>query len=179
MDLYLQLLAKWRLRVNLTGPMSEEELLERCFFESFWATRALPRGARAADVGSGAGFPGLAMQLYRPDLRLTLIEPSWKKAAFLGEAVRRLNAGASVHCGKGEEFPEWGGREFAVMRALKPSERLAGLLEEHGVRLLALRGPGRAAGLESWRVTWEARIPGSRQRWAVLLDPRPLTRPLR
>lgn len=95
---YLDLLLRWNTRINLTAIRDPEHIVTRHFGESLFAAHHLfPQGCaaanapiRLADVGSGAGFPGLPMKLWRPELSLTLIESNHKKAAFLGEAVRAL-----------------------------------------------------------------------------------------
>lgn len=88
---YVGLLLKWNQRVNLTSITDPQEILERHFAESMLAARAVPiENGRLADVGTGAGFPGLALRLLLPDLQVTLIEPSLKKTVFLAEVCRKL-----------------------------------------------------------------------------------------
>ncbi len=90
---YLDLLIRWNLRLNLTAIRDPEIIVTRHFGESLFAASHLlpgePAGARVADVGSGAGFPGLAMRLYHP-VMVTLVESRQRKAAFLREAARVL-----------------------------------------------------------------------------------------
>ena len=95
---YLQFLAKWNARMNLTGIQQPVDVLKILFAESFFAAVLVgdPQGA-ILDVGSGAGFPGLAMAVYRPELKLILLEPRKKRAAFLAALRRELGlAGVSV-----------------------------------------------------------------------------------
>src|ERR1019366_2953546 len=88
---YLDLLLRWNARVNLTAVRDPERIVARHFGESLFAARVLLRGghegaARAStlvDVGSGAGFPGIPMKLFAPQLALTLIESPNKKAVCL------------------------------------------------------------------------------------------------
>lgn len=89
---YIDLLVLWNEKVNLTSITSPREILHRHFAESMFAAAAVPieRG-RLADVGSGAGFPGLALKLLVPDLEVFLIESVMKKATFLLEVIRQLN----------------------------------------------------------------------------------------
>ncbi|OYV98204.1 MAG: hypothetical protein B7X11_06090, partial [Acidobacteria bacterium 37-65-4] len=73
--LYMDLLLKWNRRVNLTRIIEEEAICQEHFGESFYISQRLPLGCQAVlDVGSGAGFPGLAVKIRRPQLRLTLVE---------------------------------------------------------------------------------------------------------
>jgi 16S rRNA (guanine527-N7)-methyltransferase len=103
---YIDLLVRWNARVNLTAIHDPDEIVTRHFGESLFAARYLfpsPGGAaarietpvglgriRLADVGSGAGFPGVPIKLWEPEISLTLIESNQKKAAFLREVCRAL-----------------------------------------------------------------------------------------
>ncbi|MCL5288581.1 MAG: 16S rRNA (guanine(527)-N(7))-methyltransferase RsmG [Acidobacteria bacterium] len=89
---YMELLLRWNRKVSLTSITEPREILQRHFGESMFAAHAIPieRG-RLVDVGSGAGFPGLALKMISPSLEVTLIEPNVKKAAFLAEVVRALS----------------------------------------------------------------------------------------
>jgi 16S rRNA (guanine(527)-N(7))-methyltransferase RsmG len=90
---YAELLLRWNQKINLTAITEPREILERHFGESMFGAQAIPAGARkVVDVGSGAGFPGLAVKLVRPELELLLIEPNKKKAAFLAEVCRTIQA---------------------------------------------------------------------------------------
>jgi 16S rRNA (guanine527-N7)-methyltransferase len=89
--IYLDLLLKWNGVVNLTAITDPFEILVRHFGESMFAARLLAvEKCRLADVGSGAGFPGLALKIHVPALDLVLIEANQRKCAFLFEVVRRL-----------------------------------------------------------------------------------------
>ena len=91
---YLELLQKWNARMNLTGRMTSVEVLENLFAESFLAVQLLRTDdSPCLDVGSGAGFPGMAMKIFRPELEMILMEPRQRRAAFLA----RLKRGLEVH----------------------------------------------------------------------------------
>ena len=108
-SVYLDLLLKWNARMNLTSIRTPELMVTRHFGESLFVARHLPLEAKTLlDVGSGAGFPGLPVQLARPDLRVTLAESQNKKGAFLREAVRVLRLRSVVWGGRVEAMPpEW------------------------------------------------------------------------
>jgi len=89
---YMSMLLAWNEKVNLTAIRDPVEVLYRHFCESMYAAVAVPLSAgRLADVGSGGGFPGLALKIARPDLHVFLIESNVKKATFLAEVVRELD----------------------------------------------------------------------------------------
>jgi 16S rRNA (guanine527-N7)-methyltransferase len=99
---YINLVLHWNARINLTAVRHPEEIVTRHFGESFFAARHLFPGPSApsassavkavtlADLGSGAGFPGLPIKLWARHISLTLIESKHKKATFLREVVRAL-----------------------------------------------------------------------------------------
>jgi 16S rRNA (guanine527-N7)-methyltransferase len=88
---YIALLVRWNAKVSLTTVIDPIEILRFHFGESLFATSVvhIDKG-RLADVGSGAGFPGMALVLANPQLEVTLIESNAKKAAFLAEVAREL-----------------------------------------------------------------------------------------
>lgn len=91
---YIELLLRWNDKINLTAIRDPLEILYRHFCESmFGAVLISLESCRLADVGTGAGFPGLPMKIIRPDLDLVLIESNIKKATFLTEVVRELGLG--------------------------------------------------------------------------------------
>jgi 16S rRNA (guanine527-N7)-methyltransferase len=100
---YLELLLKWNARTNLTAIREPDEMVRRHFGESLFCGLHLPAEATTVlDLGSGAGFPGLPIQLLRPELRVTLAESQHKKASFLREAVRVLGLETEVWSGRAE-----------------------------------------------------------------------------
>ena len=89
---YIRLLLKWNQSVSLTSIVDPAEIIARHFGESMYACSLMPvENSRLADVGSGAGFPGLAMKIICPGLRVILIESNKKKCAFLSEIIRALD----------------------------------------------------------------------------------------
>src|SRR5271163_2284951 len=88
---YIKLLLTWNEKINLTAIRDPLEILYRHFCESMYAAPAVPmENGRLADVGSGGGFPGLPLKIFRPDLHVFLIESNIKKATFLAEVIRDL-----------------------------------------------------------------------------------------
>src|SRR5258708_36300511 len=88
---YVRLLLKWNQSVSLTSVVDPVEIVARHFGESMFISCLIPvKNCRLADLGSGAGFPGLALKIVAPTLRIRLIESNKKKCAFLSEVVRSL-----------------------------------------------------------------------------------------
>ena len=89
---YIRLLLKWNQSVSLTSVVDPVEILARHFGESMFICCLMPvEKCRLADIGPGAGFPGLAVKIACPEIHLTLIESNKKKCAFLSEVVRALD----------------------------------------------------------------------------------------
>jgi 16S rRNA (guanine527-N7)-methyltransferase len=93
---YYSLLTHWNERLHLVAPCSPEEFATRHVLESLLLLKHLPHGAKIADVGSGAGLPIIPCLIARPDLQVTLIESSQKKAVFLREALNHVGRDAIV-----------------------------------------------------------------------------------
>ncbi len=84
---WLALLQNWNARIDLTAARSDEELVDLMLADALVLGGKIPEGARVVDVGTGAGAPGLALALMRPDLRVTLVEPNGKRASFLRTVI--------------------------------------------------------------------------------------------
>src|SRR5258706_10248738 len=80
---WLDLVATWNAKVDLTAARSPEELVDLMLADALVLARREPPGRNVVDVGSGAGGPGLALHFARPDLSLTLVEPLQKRVSFL------------------------------------------------------------------------------------------------
>ena len=118
---YISILLIWNEKINLTAIRDPLEILNRHFCECMYAASTVPVGhGRLADVGSGAGFPGLPLKMIRPELQVILIESNIKKATFLAEAIRELGLrDARVIVSRYEELgEEIAPLDFVCSRAL-------------------------------------------------------------
>lgn len=91
-DTYFQLLVEWNERINLTAITEPKEAAIKHMVDSLscWNDRYFPPGASVIDVGTGAGFPGIPLKIFRPDIRLTLLDSLNKRVKFLQEVADRL-----------------------------------------------------------------------------------------
>jgi 16S rRNA (guanine527-N7)-methyltransferase len=124
---YLDLLAAWNARIDLTAAKSPEELVDLFFADAAAVVEsgACAEAGRWLDVGTGAGAPGLALSLFVPQLDITLLEPMQKRVAFLRTAVGTLGSRAQVARGRVEDYPI-ASTDVAISRAtLPPAEWLA------------------------------------------------------
>lgn len=105
---YMAILQHWNEKLNLTAIRDPLEILHRHFCESMYAVVAIPlRKCRLADIGTGAGFPGIPMKILQPEIELFLVESNIKKGTFLAEVVRDLGlTNARVLISRYEELGE-------------------------------------------------------------------------
>jgi 16S rRNA (guanine527-N7)-methyltransferase len=141
---YVELLATAGVERGLIGPREAPRLWERHVLNCLALSGAVPHDATVADLGSGAGLPGLVLAIGRPDLRVTLVEPLLRRTVFLDEVVDELGLDrVRVVRGRAEELH--GGQRFEVVtaRALAPLSRLLGwampLVDPTG-ELVAMKG---------------------------------------
>lgn len=110
---YVELLVRWNRKINLTAIREPSEIVVRHFGESLYISKFAELGGPLLDVGSGAGFPGLALKIVRPDIRAVLLEPVAKKRAFLKEVARACEFDTvEVEGARVEDFSERHEREF-------------------------------------------------------------------
>jgi 16S rRNA (guanine527-N7)-methyltransferase len=125
---WLDLLVEWNKKLDLTAARSTDELLDLMLADSLVMAGRIGREASVVDVGSGAGAPGLALAVARPDLRVTLVEPLVKRVSFLRTALGAIGrSDVVVRRARGEDIAG-GGEPFdvAISRAtLPPAEWLA------------------------------------------------------
>lgn len=117
-QVYLELLLKWNARTNLTAIRDPEELVQRQIGESLFAAQLLPQTGTLLDFGSGAGFPGIPIQMICLGLRITLAESQGKKAGFLREAVRTLALPCEIWPKRVEDLPVERDFDVVTMRAV-------------------------------------------------------------
>jgi len=138
---YLAHLIEWNKSINLTTIIDPKKIIIKHFVDSLIGLVAtdFPKHGVVLDVGSGGGFPGIPLKIVRPDIRLTLVEPTQKKCSFLNSVIGLLKLqDVSTYCGTIEQFAKQPLRDVidvVVVRALKYEgmrEHLAALLTSRG-----------------------------------------------
>jgi 16S rRNA (guanine527-N7)-methyltransferase len=147
---YAALLETAGIERGLIGPKEGDRIWERHIANSLPITTIIKEGVRVADIGSGAGLPGIVIALARPDLKVTLIEPLQRRVDFLNEVVSQLEIPLEVIRGRAERVK----KQFEVVtaRAVAPLEKLIQIswhMIPKGGHLLAIKGEGAADELAS------------------------------
>lgn len=160
LSLYLALLEKWQRRINLVGASTLADPWRRHMLDAAQLLPLLPaadpdRPRHIADLGSGAGFPGLVLAILGGGA-VTLVESDARKSAFLREAIRATEAPAHVATTRIEALPPLAA-DVVTARACAPLPRLAAHVARHlapdGTALL-LKGAEAAAELTQAGKTW-------------------------
>lgn len=153
---YVDVLSTTGVEHGLIGPREVPRLWERhvlnCAVVAEPSNGLVPTGSRVADVGSGAGLPGLVWGIARPDIHVVLIEPLLRRATFLTQAVDDLGLTGRVTVlrGRAEDIttsPDWSPVDVVTARAVAPLEKLLGWtvpLLVRGGRLALLKGSSAA-----------------------------------
>jgi 16S rRNA (guanine527-N7)-methyltransferase len=172
---YLDLLIRWNEKTNLTSVRDPEDIVSRHFGESLFLASNVSRGAvsSAIDLGSGAGFPGIPLKIYSPQLAVTLIESQNKKATFLNEVIRRLTlTSINVFPGRAEDSELRA--DLVTLRAVEKFEEALPLaiklLKPEG-QLALLIGAGQVAAANTLLAGFDAKttsVPESRERVLLL-----------
>ena len=176
---YIDVLQRWNARINLTAIRDEEEIITRHFGESLLAARHLfplrssvVESLEVTDVGSGAGFPGIPIKLWAPEIRLTLIESNHKKATFLREITRTLTlTNVNIQTARAETVTD--SYDVVTLRAVERLETIlpvAASLVFPGGRLALLIGQAQLPKAQSTlrALTWSLPIPIPKSKSRVL-----------
>jgi len=167
---------------GLIGPREVPRLWDRHLLNSIALAELVPPAARLVDIGTGAGLPGLALAIVRPDLRVDLVESLLRRATFLTEVVAALDLAGRVRVVRGRAEDRAvtelvGGASYVTARAVAPLDKLVRLgfpLLVRGGSLLAMKGS--SAEDELARYATELRKSGAEVRGVVecgigLIDP--------
>jgi len=140
---YVDILRSTGIDWGLLGPREADRLWDRHILNSAALSGLIGTGSVAADVGSGAGLPGIPLALLRPDVRMTLIEPLLRRSTFLNQTVAELGLADRVEVIRSRAEDHDRRYDVVTARALAPLDRLVGwcnpLRAVDGV-ILALKG---------------------------------------
>jgi 16S rRNA (guanine527-N7)-methyltransferase len=170
---YIPLMLHWNKKISVTTVTDPIEIVRFHFGESMFAAPFLSnKDGRLADVGSGAGFPGIPLKLVFPAMEVVLIESNAKKASFLAEVIRELKLKeAQVYRGRFESLVSGDdGFDYVAARALGMHEKLVdwsrGALRAGGSLILWLgeEDAAQVSAQKSWCWREPLLIPGSQKR---------------
>jgi len=168
LEAHYELLVLWNRKLNLARIGSRAEAIERHYNESLFLAPYLPAGPlKIADIGSGAGFPGLPVAVARPDCSVTLMESRQKKAAFLREASRGL-PNVAVFAHRAEEADavfDWAISRAVSYADLTPLLASPGGLAPNAALLTGSEEPPAALGYLGFDWDSPLLLPGSKQRF--------------
>jgi 16S rRNA (guanine527-N7)-methyltransferase len=156
---FLTLLAEWNANMNLVGPSALAEFWGRHAYDSAQLLALAPDALTWADLGAGAGFPGLVLAILlkdRPGAQVHLIDSLAKRCRFLSEVVLRLELPARVHNGRAESLSLK--VDVVCARALAPMEKLLGYAWPYlkaGAQGLFLKGQDVEVELQATARYWK------------------------
>jgi 16S rRNA (guanine527-N7)-methyltransferase len=158
-EAYLRLLTEWNARMNLVGPSALAAFWPRHAYDSAQLLELAPQAKTWADLGAGAGFPGLILAILlkgTPGARVHLVESMVKRCRFLGEVGRKLDLPVEIHNGRAEDL---GIRvDIVTARACAPLPRLLGYAEPYlkrGATGLFLKGQDLVSELTDAAKCWK------------------------
>ena len=177
--LYVSLIEKWTKAINLVGPSTLADIWDRHIADSVQVYRAVPHPSGLwADLGTGAGLPGLVVAILAadeaPDLRITLVESDKRKATFCRTVVRELGLKANILDTRIEDTPHLGATILSA-RALAPLTVLLGYAEMHlakGGTALFPKGADHDREIEEALANWSfsvEKIPSKTDSRSVIL----------
>ena len=156
---YVDILGSTAVDWGLLGPREAERLWDRHILNSAALSGLIPADSAVADVGSGAGLPGIPLAILRPDLRVALIEPLLRRFTFLTQTVEELQISNRVEVVRSRAEDHQHAYDVIVARAVAPLDRLIGwcnsLRTSAGV-ILALKGSSAADEIVAARQQLEA-----------------------
>jgi 16S rRNA (guanine527-N7)-methyltransferase len=159
LEAFLRLIETWTGQMNLVGPSALAEFWPRHAYDSAQLLALAPAALTWADLGAGAGFPGVVLAILlkgRPGARVHLVESMAKRCRFLTEVVRTLDLPADVHNVRAEQLRIK--VDIVTARACAPLVRLLGYAEpylERGAKGLFLKGQDVVSELNDAAKCWE------------------------
>ncbi len=152
---YARMLAGPGVERGLIGPSEAARIWDRHLLNSAAVAELVPAHCEIADLGSGAGLPGVVLAILRPDAHVVLVDPMARRTAFLAECAERLGlTNVTVRRGRAEELAGQIEADLVTARAVASLDKLAGLaagLARPGGTVLAIKGASALAELDRAR----------------------------
>jgi len=166
LQIYADVLKKWQAKINLVGPNTIPELWARHMLDSAQLAPFIPPRSRVVDLGSGAGFPGLVLAIMQKNqgIDVHLVESDQRKCAFMREANRLTEAGATIHNERIESLAPLKA-DVITSRALARIEKLITLGDIHRL------STGKYLFLKGQR--WREELTEARKHWMIELKDHP------
>jgi 16S rRNA (guanine527-N7)-methyltransferase len=159
LESYRTLVAEWNERINLVGPSALAQFWPRHAYDSAQLLTLAPDAKVWADLGAGAGFPGLVLAILlkgRPGACVHLVESMAKRCRFLGTVAEALDLPVDIHHARAEDLNLT--VDVVTARALAPLTRLLGFAEPYlkrGAMALFLKGQDVAAEIRDAGSSWK------------------------
>ena len=145
---YMNLLIEWNEKINLTAITNKEDIILKHFIDSLTISKYIDKNSKLIDVGTGAGFPGIPIKIYRDDLEITLLDSLNKRVNFLNEVIKELKLenivaihGRAEEIGRNKKYREY--FDVATSRAVANlstlSEYLVPFVKEDGI-IISMKG---------------------------------------
>lgn len=158
LETYAGLLEKWQGAINLVGPDTMASMWHRHFLDSAQLAKYIDPTDVVADLGSGAGFPGMVLAIMGAGKKVHLLESDERKSTFLSTVNRECSAGVIIHTERIEKTSPIGA-DVVVARALAPLEKLLDLALPHKIstgKCLFLKGK-----------SWDEELTEAKKRWKM------------
>ncbi len=173
---YIEMLERWSQRTNLISQQDQRRLVRRHIADSFAfaSPSIIPAGAAVLDLGSGAGFPGIPLALWRSDLQITLLDAKRMRTLFLREVVEQLHLrNAVIVCDRVEALAKQ--KCFFTVVTARAVASVGQLWEwsrpllQPGGRLVTQKGRGEATGIDPALQIREVEIVDSESNSVILV----------
>lgn len=154
---YMNLLLEWNEKINLTAIVDPEEIILKHFIDSITISKYIDKSSYVADIGTGAGFPGIPLKILRKDIKIVLVDSLNKRIKFLDEVIEKLNLNniEAIHA-RAEEFGQ--NKKYREQFDIVTSRAVANLstlseylipLAKVGGKVLSMKGPGALGEIEN------------------------------
>lgn len=138
---YMNMLLEWNEKINLTAITKPEEIILKHFVDSLTIAKYIKKEETLVDMGTGAGFPGIPLKIYKKDLKVTLVDSLNKRIKFLNEVIEQLNLEKieTIHA-RAEEFSK--NKKYREKFDISTSRAVANLstLSEYLIPLVKVNG---------------------------------------